>query len=225
MKIINFLLGLSVGVLSVCVFAEDIQNSDHITFKYDYVWTCSKDNQMICVELDGKFGIVDTTGNMIAPIKYDYLDYFLGQLIQVKLDGKYGFINRNGNNVIPIRYDSAYLFWEEDLATVKKQGKWGLVNSLNGKLLTPIKYDYIDPSNLGESFDGNIQVMIIDDEYKEKYGFINTYGQETIPPIYDFADDFHNGITKLGKDNEIFYFNRFGEEVKQQKTPTLGWRL
>lgn len=50
-----------------------------------------------------------------------------------------------------------------------------------------------------------------------KYGFINKKFEEIIPPIYDFAYDFKDGLALVEKDSKRFYIDRQGNFVKEYK--------
>lgn len=46
-----------------------------------------------------------------------------------------------------------------------------------------------------------------------KYGFVNRYGDEVIPLIYDEAEDFDNGEAQVSINGEWFYIDKNGNEV------------
>ena len=48
-----------------------------------------------------------------------------------------------------------------------------------------------------------------------KYGFINKNFKEVIPPIYDFAYEFKNGLSLVEKDGKWFYIDKKGKFVKE----------
>ncbi len=51
---------------------------------------------LAAVQLDGKWGFIDKTGNQAVPCKYDLAEYFSECLSRVYLNGKYGFIDSTG---------------------------------------------------------------------------------------------------------------------------------
>ena len=55
------------------------------------------------VKLDGKWGLIDRTGNVVVPIKYDHLGSFKWGLIEVRLDGKDGYVDEYGNEYWDIK--------------------------------------------------------------------------------------------------------------------------
>ncbi len=54
---------------------------------------------------NGKYGFIDTLGNVKIPIQFDGADNFFNGLAIVKKNNTYGAINKNGDIVIPFLYD------------------------------------------------------------------------------------------------------------------------
>ncbi len=65
-----------------------------------------------------------------------------GILYPFEEDGKWGYKTNSDSVIIVPQYDYAKLF-EDNIARVKLNGKWALINQ-EGKLLTDYKYDKID---------------------------------------------------------------------------------
>ncbi len=63
----------------------------------------SKDGQAV-VMLNHKMGLIDATGKVVIPFKYDYMDVFREGMAMVEANGKWGFINASGSEVIPLQY-------------------------------------------------------------------------------------------------------------------------
>ncbi|MDR0725210.1 MAG: WG repeat-containing protein, partial [Prevotellaceae bacterium] len=85
-----------------------------------------------------KWGYADTTGKVVIPLKYEWVEHFSEDLAGVKSDGKFGFVNRKGKVVIPLKYESIERF-SEGLAMVKSDGKYGFVDK-DGNEVIPLKY-------------------------------------------------------------------------------------
>ena len=58
-----------------------------------------------CVNLGEKYGYINSKGQIVIPLVYDYAYTFEDGYARVKKDGKYGFIDENGNIAIDIKYD------------------------------------------------------------------------------------------------------------------------
>ena len=79
------------------------------------------------VQLNRKWGYIDTTDREVIPLKYDWIGKFSEGLAVVKLNEKYGCIDKIGREVIPFKYD--YIMDLKDgLIAVQLNGKWDYIN-------------------------------------------------------------------------------------------------
>lgn len=120
--------------------------------KYEYVEDFSEG--LAAVELNGKYGFVDKSGNVVIPLKYDLAWWFSEGLASVRLNGKWGFVNKTGVEVVPLIYDWAKQF-SEGLAIVALNNKYGFVNN-NGYVAIPLIYD----GPVEYTFDGDGEIQI-----------------------------------------------------------------
>ena len=168
--------------------------------------------------VEGKWGFIDKTGKVVVPIIYDNVCNFKeGLAAVVEDDGKLGFVDTSGKVVIPLTYNvSMYeeIYFNYDLAVVTK-GEFGnpdfFVIDKTGNPAFEFKYDYARLSGYSE---GMLAVAIDGDwamggpyywarSYNGgKYGFIDTNGNEVVAPIYDYVEDFHEGIAAVYKDGK-----------------------
>jgi len=104
-------------------------------------------------------------------------------------DGKQGLFNKSGKEILPLIYERIWVC-NEKVIEVTKNGKQGLLD-IGGKEIIPFIYNVL----YGIS-DGMIRVMKCG-----KYGFIDeiTY-QELLPPVYEVAEDFHEGLAAVAKE-------------------------
>ena len=105
-------------------------------------WGCTRDQEYNLISYfpyqvfkNGKWGLIDKTGQYIVKPRFDDIEDFHEGLAVVKLKKKMGFIDKNGKIVIKPRFNEASYF-REGLAAVKVNGKWGFVNK-TGSVLTP----------------------------------------------------------------------------------------
>ncbi len=83
----------------------------------------------------------------------------------VKSEGnQYGFVDNNGNLVVQCKYDKAYEFNEYGFATVKKDGKWGVINEQGQEIVAPT-YEIT----------GQNEPSFIGSYYRVTYGFGEFY--------------------------------------------------
>lgn len=120
---------------------------------------------------------------------------------------KWGFIDTSGNLVIDCKYDFAENF-DNGISVVK---------TFSNEEPYGIKLEYIN--KLGETIYSNSSIIM---EYSEglaiikendKYGFINSEGEIVIECKYDTADPFHNGIARVGLNNQSTYINKQGNTL------------
>lgn len=134
-------------------------------------------NGYATVRIGGRWGMIDSTGREILPMKYRELDYFAEGLAGASLDGKkFGFVNTAGAVVIPFTFDGVGSF-SEGRATAVLSRKCALIDK-KGALLTPYKYQGI------EAMKGGIARVCLQNDSRDGvqfshfWGFINAQGKE-----------------------------------------------
>lgn len=198
--------------------------------KYDTM--IKGDNGIIFVVLRGKCGYIDSVGNEITPLKYDYeegdsryggdsYDEKYGyrkrlpqytRLMRVKRKGKYGYIDKKGNELTPIEYDEcigSYLKYGNPATIVKKDGKWGMIKE-SGKEVVPCIYN-----SYGGIFYKNHDTPVAF-EKNGKFAFFDRKGNRLTDFIYedansDFWGDYDYAIVK--KNGKYGFVDSQGNEV------------
>ena len=107
--------------------------------QYDWIYDFIEGLAVVC--LNGKYGFVNKSAEIVIPLKYNYATCFSEGLACVELNGKWGFINKSGNFIIPYKYDNACKFFE-GLAKVELNGKYGFIDK-SGNVVIQLKYDYV----------------------------------------------------------------------------------
>lgn len=150
-------------------------------------------NGMYIVELNGKNGLFNTQGKLIANPEWDVIYYGNSEVANVCRNGKWGCVNNTtGKLVIPAVYDKALPFFE-GIAKIVKDGKAGFVTS-DGKVISEPQWD---PLIDGNYYNGLIKV------YKnKKVGFLDRTGKVVIQPEWDDAGVFDkDGLVNVRKLN------------------------
>lgn len=81
--------------------------------------------------------MIDRTGKVIAPLKYDNLDGVSGGRIVARLGNSYGYLDYTGKVAIGFDYEEADSF-ENGLATVLKKGADDFTTiNRQGQIVTP----------------------------------------------------------------------------------------
>lgn len=149
--------------------------------KYDWVGY-EFYNGFILVRQYYKNGIMDNKGNIVLPLKYDYINidkYVTDSIFAVSINNKFGYIDRKGNVVVDINYEDVGNF-QNGFFKVKRNGKYGVIDK-SGNLLLTYKY-----SSITNFCNGYALVRISDDDVAKNkynqiaYGYIDTLGNDFI---------------------------------------------
>ena len=128
-----------------------------------------------------------------------------GQFI-VKKDGKYGVVSEKGAVILPLKYSN--INSNKNGYTVKLNEKAGLFNS-EGKEIIPISYHWVYTDKIDDN------IPIVAELNDNNAGYINTKNEWVIPPTYQYAFDFQQGLARVKKGRNYMYINLKGEPVIQ----------
>lgn len=148
---------------------------------------CDKELYIVENEI-GKCAIYSASKeNFITDFIFDEIGYFenwnRNLPVPVKIGGKIGFVNREGEFVTQCIYDHPYL----EIAI--KNGEWFMRHYYYGE-----DHPYIDEN-----------YIIV---YKAgKYGYIDYFGTELIPCVFDKANKFINGYAVVQYENKYGIIN------------------
>lgn len=131
---------------------------EKLTKEYDGLSTFSEDPLIFRVLEDGKYGLIDKSGNIIHPFIYDFLgelgEYNLpDNITYAEINGCHVLVNTKGEEISK-RYDDIDIYWfrYNNMAITKIGSKYGAINK-QGKEILPCLYsddyvsDYICNSN------------------------------------------------------------------------------
>lgn len=139
---------------------------------------------------DGKWGVINGSGDIVAPAKFDKINEVWGVVpgcrelrtrthpmgsegpVAVQSHGDWAFVGATG--FIPDAVFGDMHPFKAGLAAVKLSGKWGFIDA-TGKTVIPFRYDY------AFGFVGGATPVMVDGWW----GLINTQGDYMIDPIYD----------------------------------------
>lgn len=157
--------------------------------KYDNIYLC---NDIYKVEKDNKFGYINSLGEVIIPMIYDYIGEFSSELIVVKIGDKYGFINKNNELVVEAIYDNVYGFNNGYAKGIKEHDDEQKIFIIDktGKVISKIEKDIVNITDYDN--DLLMATKIIDED--TKLGYINRLGETIIPFIYDDIKPFNEGL-------------------------------
>ncbi len=153
----------------------------------------------------GKYGIIDSSGNIIVDYQYDFIYPFDdGQAVVVN-GSQMGVIDEFGYVIIPVIYEKIEEF-HEGLALVVLGGQMGVIDT-NGSVIVPAIYDKIE-----DFYKGFASVKSGD-----KWGVVNSLGEIIIPIKYEKVICCVPSQIIMQNGNDIYNFNSKGELIVQSK--------
>lgn len=204
---------------------EAIDNID----KNENVWY---EDNVLRVQKDGKYGLIDLNGKELLPTEYDEIIGLNGieNSILIKKDDKYGLVNDTGSVIIEPNYKEIKNLGEtyrEGYITIDENDKYGVIGATKMKLLDN-KYDNIEQVYLSDYYlvteNGERKVInssgetILNsgfDQISSKtedgfiyvsqglYGEINTIGEVQIEPTYQDLKQVKKGVY-IAKNNDRY---------------------
>ena len=162
---------------------------------------------MASVDINGKWGFIDTAGKEVIPGRYDWAEDFREGLAVVVRDDKWGYIDQTGKEVIPCQFSGQALWFSEGLAAVGvgeawEEGTYGYIDR-TGKVVVPCEYD-----SSWDFCEGMVRVM-----RGEKVGFADATGKEVVSCKYDDANDFSEGLATVMLNGKCGYIDKTGKEM------------
>ena len=138
------------------------------------------DQNVIRVQKNGKYGLIDFTGKEIISADYEEIVAILGieNSYKVKKDGKYGIANSEGKIVVEPKYADIDILGKDNKSgfIVKDDsGKYGIIDYSNNEVLQ-IKYDSI------EKIYGN-DLYVVTVEKKQKV--VNKQNEDVLTDGFD----------------------------------------
>jgi len=178
-----------------------LKNRRIISPKYDNIkYFCEG---LAEIELNGKFGFIDTLGKEVIPPIYQKTKWeFTNSRAAVMKNNKWGCIDNKGKVIIPCVYDEAGIYDKPPMILINNDEKTAFFD-IDGKQLTPFKYDdYLLPYN-----NSLFSVFV-----NGKEGLVDKNGNEIVPPIYESINVYNDPIFGVRKDGKFFYIKRGGLE-------------
>lgn len=181
--------------------------------KHEITPANSKYDGLLLVSKKHSWGVIDSLGNIVVPIKYDIIEYNSGgrgdEGFVIKKDGKWGYISSDGNT-IPLLYDSITIHeWHLKSLIVQQGERYGLI-STKGEQLLPIEYlsISIEPIRGSSNYYGFIFVM-----GEDGLGIFTEDGSCIIKPEYKEICAGCGGFIVTAKDGEKGLFDKKGDTV------------
>lgn len=130
----------------------------------------------------------------------------MGWRYQYCRGGKWGFIDREGELICPAQFQTA-LDFQNGLARVRQDDKWGLVNERFAVVVKP-QYDFIE-NLMAEAG----KVLFTVGMMQPRYGFIDQTGETAIEPRFDEVGEFREGKVRIRSGNVWGYADTTGKVI------------
>ena len=106
------------------VFTDETGN---VISMWSFAWGFTN-GRAIVQDYNGKWGLIDRYGNILAPCQWQHTILFREGLAAVQDDnGKWGYINTKGELVIPCIWNKTYKFIKGRASVQDANGKWGYI--------------------------------------------------------------------------------------------------
>lgn len=151
------------------------------------------------VEVDGKYGYIDKTGQMVIDPKFDGASNFSEGMARILVgdyeDGAFGYIDTTGELVIEAKFKGAGIF-SEGVAIARDDKGLGVIDK-QGKYILRLKS--VDEDALIEGFSEGLAAVALKwkESYGFYYGFIDHQGKVIIPAKYHNARNFSEGLAAV----------------------------
>ena len=143
---------------------------------YDNNYNMWYEDNVLKVQKDGKFGLINLDGKELLPCEYDSIESLKGvkNTILIKKESKVGLVNSNGEVLLDAVYEKIDNMADNNKYIVKLDGTW-LVMAKDGTKYLEGKVSNVAGIN-------NDNVIVINNG---KYGVINLGEEEKIPYEYE----------------------------------------
>lgn len=164
---------------------------------YDKNGNAWYEKDILKVQKDGKYGLINIDGKEILSIEYENIETLKGMenSLIVEKDGLKGLVNNSGVTIIEPKYKKITNFgddYKKGYITVDQDGKYGLVNYVGAKVLDN-KYEKVE-NIYGENY------FVIQENKKQKVIDIN--GDVVISKGYDKIKQITSSGVVFVKDNK-----------------------
>ena len=211
---------------------------------YDLKQNIWFEENVLRVQKNGKYGLIDFQGNEVLPCEYDHIETLksITDNLLVEKDGKVGLVNGKGQTIINIEYNSVQTLkdgYKNEYLVSNESGLYGVISTVGNEILET-KYEeikYINSSEVyatklndvwqltnskGEALqtsDGEEFISVKGENVvvnaSGKYGIEKTTGEEILPKEYDELKHAFSIYYIAKKDDKFGIVNVNNEQVKE----------
>ena len=158
---------------------------------------------------DKVYGLINRNGEVVVPIRYDFIGVDSDCIARVVINDRYGAIDLKGNALIPLELQRYRRVFRRigDRSENSKQ-PYGYIDERGKFVISPSQYiDRPLASALNRNFHNNRAAFKSD---AGQFGYINTVGDVVIEPIFESASPFKDGLAKFEDSDGWGYLNTSG---------------
>lgn len=159
---------------------------------------------IVAVRLGAQWGFADRQGRLLPP-RFDGVGAFAEGLAPVRRGALWGFADTTARLAIPARYDVVGPF-QAGVAIVGEGGRYGLIDR-EGRFVVRPRFESLRPAD--SVFHDNRALFTL----FGKKGFVSRAGTIAIPPLYDDAVPFSEGLAPVTRRGETAYIDTSGRTV------------
>lgn len=159
---------------------------------------------------EGKWGYIDSEGQLVIPYMFDEANSFSNGLALVKADGLYGYIHTDGSYAVAPIYTEAYPF-SEGMACVCLEGLYGYINTDGAVCIAPqfeLAFDFCEGAAVVK---------------KGGYGLIDTAGTTLVAPTWaKLSPNVCGGLLKAEQNGKMALLDTLGNPLTEFIFTAIG---
>lgn len=167
--------------------------------------------KLLLVKQNNKYGILDTTGEIITPIIYDglYVCNYCGvNIFKISKGNKWGLLSSENQVILPTNYRNIEPIYNNVIRIQTfATNKYGLVDS-EGKFIIDTTQDRIEKVKYYKDYVSHIK-------YRKDglEGLLTNKGKPFVPQVYNHIESFQKGYAQVVKNAHRGLINKAGKEI------------
>jgi hypothetical protein len=157
-----------------------------------------------------KYGFVDLSGKVAVPIRFDYAVDFRAGAARVTEGSAVSYVDANGKPCA--KPPDAAESWPEGLTPIGRGDRAGYENA---------KHELVGPLIFAttERFSDGLGLVRLPGP-QGKFGYVAPDGHYAVPPRFDTAQSFSEGLAMASEGGEVGFINKAGQFVFKLKAPS-----
>lgn len=165
-------------------------NKGEIAIAAVYNIACAFSDGLALVERDGQWFYIHLDGSQATPcLTYDHTENFINGYARVRSGNLWGYIDKTGKEVVPVKYD------------------FGVLSATPVEKLIQLAQPQHEIENSGKP--GKLTPF----QSAGMWGFINELSEVIIPPKYESASEFIEGLVKVKRNTKWGFIDSNDQEV------------